>query len=141
LYVVDANVLLYSVDEGSPHHAVAATWLKAALSGQETVGLAWVVMIAFLRVSTHALLFDRPLPIDQATDAVAGWLAWRTVAVLEPGPRHLTKVRGLLAEVGTAGNLVNDAHLAALALEHDAEVVSFDRDFERFEGLRWRLPG
>lgn len=138
--MLDANVLLYAVDGGSPHHSASAAWLKSALAGRETVGLAWTVVIAFLRISTHATLFDRPLQVDDAVDTVSAWLGHPTVAIVEPTPRHLIKVRGLLSEIGTAGNLVNDAHLAALALEHDAQVVSFDRDFARFEGVRWRMP-
>lgn len=138
--LVDANVLLYASDSGSPLHAPARSWFEDALGGVETVALAWTAILAFLRVATSRTVFAQPLTLDEAADQVEDWLAQPTVVVLEPTPRHLGLVRGLLAHTGTAGNLVNDAHLAALALEHGAEVVSFDRDFQRFPGVRLFVP-
>ena len=141
MQVVDANVLVYAVDEDSHHHAPARAWLRAALAGEATIGFAWMVLLAFLRLSTQPNAFSRPLTVDEASDLLERWLGQPTAVCLEPGRRHLSLVRELLLEAGTAGNLVGDAHLAALALEHGAEVVSFDRDFGRFEGVPWRLPG
>ncbi len=138
--VVDANVLLYAVNEDAPHHQAARDWLDAALAGRETVGFAWIVVLAFLRLSTRSGLFPRPLDANQAAEVVEGWLDRPAALVLAPTPRHLGVLRGLLATVGTAGNLVNDAHLAVLAAEHGGEIVSFDRDFGRFSGVRWRSP-
>jgi toxin-antitoxin system PIN domain toxin len=138
--VVDANVLVYATDEDAPLHADARSWLLGAFARPEAIGFAWTVLLAFLRLSTHAGVFPRPLSPKQATDVVERWLGQPTAVLLEPGRRHLSLLRGLLAESGTAGNLVNDAHLAALALEHGATIVSFDRDFGRFEGVPWRLP-
>ncbi len=140
MQIVDANVLVYAVDESSAHHRPAGAWLDAALAGQETLGFTWTVLLAFFRLTTQAALFERPLAVEEAAEAVESWLEQPGVTVVEPTRRHLRLVRGLLTGVGTAGNLVGDAHLAALALEHDAEIVSFDRDFGRFEGLRWRIP-
>jgi uncharacterized protein len=138
--LVDANVLLYAVNEDAPHHPAANAWLDGALAGREPVGFAWVVLLAFLRLSTRAGLFTRPLTTEEATGVVELWLAQPAAIVVHPSERHLGLLRGLLTTTGTAANLVGDAHLAALALEQGAEIVSFDRDFERFEGVRRRAP-
>jgi toxin-antitoxin system PIN domain toxin len=138
--LVDANVLLYAVNEDAPQHDGAHAWLDGALNERETVGLAWIVLLAFLRLTTRVGLFPQPLTLDEAAGAVELWLGQPAAVVVHPSDRHLRLLRGLLAGVGTAANLVADAHLAALALEHGAEIVSFDRDFQRFEGLRWSSP-
>ncbi len=138
---MDANVLLHAVNSDSTEHQRARVWLDAALGGHETVGSTWTVLLAFLRVSTHPTVFGTPLAADKALAVVRSWLAQPTAAIVEPTSRHLGVLGGLLATAGTAGNLVNDAHLAALAVEHAAALVSFDTDFARFEGLDWRrLP-
>lgn len=93
-----------------------------------------------LRLSTRSGLFPRPLRLDEATRVVEVWLGQPATVIVQPTERHLSLLGGLLGTAGTAANLVNDAHLATLALEHGAEIVSFDRDFERFEGVRWRSP-
>jgi hypothetical protein len=138
--IVDANVLLYAVNVASPHHARARAWLDGALAGREPVGFAWTVVLAFVRLATHPVVFERPLTPAEATDVVRAWLAQPPAIVVEPTPRHADLLAALLAEAGTAANLVNDAHLAALALEHDAVLVSFDADFGRFAGLRREVP-
>jgi hypothetical protein len=138
--VVDANVLLYAVNEQAPHHAPARAWLNDTFTKRRTIGFAWVVLLAFLRLSTQPGIFPRPLEPDTAAGAVEQWLAQPSAVVLESGDRHLALLTELLKKVGTAGNLVNDAHLAALALEYRAEVVSFDGDFARFEGVSWHQP-
>ena len=137
---MDANVLLYAVNEDAPHHTAAHSWLDTALSDREPIGFVWVVLLAFFRLSTRSGLFPRPLTLDEASGVVELWLDRPAAVVVHPSERHLSLLRGLLGSVGTAANLVNDAHLATLALEHGAEIVSFDRDFERFEGVRWRSP-
>ncbi|HWP62446.1 MAG TPA: TA system VapC family ribonuclease toxin [Candidatus Binatia bacterium] len=139
--IVDANVLLHAVNEASPRHEAARTSLEAALAGRETVGFAWLALLAFLRLSTHPAVFPRPLEVRDAVDTIRDWLAQPPAVVVGPSGRHLEVLAGLLAETGTAASLVNDAHLAALAVEHDAVLVSFDADFVRFRGLRWEEPG
>ncbi len=138
--LVDANILLYAVNEDAPHHERSRSWLDSALSGAETVGFAWVVLLAFLRLSTRAGVFPAPLTVGQATDVATGWLEQPAAITVEPTPRHLSLLGALLEDSGSAGNLVSDAHLAALALEHRAELVSFDGDFARFEGVSWLRP-
>lgn len=138
--LVDANVLLYAVDEDAPFHSAAISWLDPALAGREAVAFAWTVLLAFVRLSTHPGIFPSPLDPEQAFDVVESWLDQTASIVVDPTVRHLDVLRGLLAPLGTAANLVNDAHLAALAVEHGAEIVSFDADFTRFPGVRWRQP-
>ena len=138
--IVDVNLLLYAVDETSPAHEPARSWLERTLSGPGTVGLPWQVLLAFVRLSTRAAVFAHPLSADEALDIVDGWLAQPAVTVPHPGPRHPAVLRELLAAVGVAGNLVSDAHLAALAVEHGAELCSRDADFTRFPGVKWVDP-
>jgi uncharacterized protein len=139
--VVDANVLLYAVNADAPSHAAARGWLDGALSGADTVGFPWVVLLAFLRLSTHPAVFPRPLDHEHAIAIMRGWLATPGAVVVHPTSRHLDVLAALVDGAGTAANLVNDAHLAALAVEHGAEVISFDADLGRFPGVRWRRPG
>ncbi|MFH0751690.1 MAG: type II toxin-antitoxin system VapC family toxin [Chloroflexota bacterium] len=139
--IVDANVLLYAVNVAAPRHAQARSWLDGALAGREPIGFAWTVLLAFLRLATHPAVFPRPLTASEATDVVRAWLAQPPATVVEPTPRHADLLAGLLAEAGTAANLVGDAHLAALAIEHGAVLVSYDADFGRFAGLRREVPG
>ena len=138
--LVDANLLLYATDERSPRHPAARSWLDDLLSGDEPVAFAWAALLAFLRLSTNPRIFVQPLSMDKAFDVVQGWVTHPCAVIVHPGDRHLTLVRQLLRSVGTAGNLVTDAHLAALAIEHGAELNSCDADFSRFSGLRWVDP-
>lgn len=138
--IVDLNLLLYALDEQSPRHDAASAWLAATLNGRGTVGLPWVVLLGFLRLSTKGAVFARPLAPDEALDVVDGWLAQTVVTIVAPGRRHAAVLRELLGEVGAGGNLVTDAHLAALAIEHGAEICSTDADFSRFPGVRWVDP-
>jgi toxin-antitoxin system PIN domain toxin len=139
--LVDANVLLYAVNADADAHERSRRWLDDALSGGDTVAFSWVALLAFLRLSTKVELFPAPLSIDEAMDRVDAWLAAPSAVVVEPTIRHAAIVRDLLRVVGMGGNLVNDAHLAALSLEHRCGIVSFDNDFSRFPGVEWSLPG
>jgi toxin-antitoxin system PIN domain toxin len=137
----DANVLLYAVDESAHHHASARAWLEAALSGSETIAFCWSALLAFVRLGTRPVVFEDPLSADEALDVVEGWLDQPSATVVNPTPRHTAVLRDLLGPLGAAGNLTSDAHLAALAIEHGAELCSYDADFARFAGLRWSNPG
>src|SRR6476646_9441799 len=133
----DANLLIYAIDENAPEHARARTWLGTTLSGPEPIGVAWLALLAFIRITTNPRVFPNPLQPMKAFEIVEGWLARPNVMVLQPTERHAGILRGLLEPLGTAGNLTSDAHLAALAIEYGAELCSADTDFGRFQGLRW----
>jgi uncharacterized protein len=128
------------LNEDLPGHKKAKSSLEAAISGTETVGLPWIVLLAFLRLTTRTGLFQKPLTVDAAFDLVDAWLQQPSVTVPEPTARHLQTMRDLVSPLGAAGNLTSDAHLAALAIEHGAELCSSDNDFMRFSRLRWRNP-
>lgn len=138
--LVDANLLLYSVDAGSPHHEPARSWLDGELSSDRPTGFAWVVLLAFVRISTNARLYDAPLGVAEAMDHVDAWLGQPHSTVVAPGRRHASLLRTLLAPLGTGANLTSDAHLAALALEHGAVICSADTDFQRFKDVRVENP-
>lgn len=138
--LVDANVLLYAVNVDAEHHERSRRWLDAALSSRDTVAFAWIALLAFVRLATKPGLFPHPLTAEQAMDRVEAWLGAPPAVVVAPTIDHARILRGLLDDVGVGGNLVNDAHLAALALEHRCTIVSFDNDFSRFDGVDWEPP-
>jgi hypothetical protein len=140
MILVDANLLIYAVNADAPLNRKAKSWVESALSARETVGFSWNVLLAFLRLTTRPGLFRRPLPVGTAFDLVASWLDQPSAVIVHPGPRHLQVLRELLLPLGAGGNLTSDAHLAALAIEHRAELCSSDTDFARFKGLKWRNP-
>lgn len=131
----DANLLIYAVNLDLPQHPRARAWLESVLSGSDSVGLPWAVILAFLRVTTNPRIFERPFGIATASRYVDEWLDHPLVKPIVPGPGHWPILRKLLADSGTAGNLTTDAHLAALALEQGYIVHSADNDFKRFPGL------
>jgi toxin-antitoxin system PIN domain toxin len=112
------NLLIYAVNEDAPLNRKAKAWLESAISGPDTVGFSWIVLLAFLRLTTRPGLFRNPLPIETSLDLVASWLDQPSSTVVNAGPRHLRILRELLLPIGTGGNLTSDAHLAALAIEH-----------------------
>ena len=140
MIVPDANLLLYAYDSESPFHLAAARWWATLLSGVEPVGLCPVVVFAFLRLSTHGKVFEHPLTAGEASQRIASWLARPNVRLLVAGPGHVEAVCRLLTRVGTAGNLVTDAQIAALALEYGATVHTADTDFARLTGVSWENP-
>jgi uncharacterized protein len=140
MIVPDINLLLYAYDSDSPFHSKAAAWWQRCLSGAEPVGLAQVVVFGFVRIGTNARVFRNPMTSLEAAEHVRTWQAQPVVQILEPGAEHVAQVLKLLETLGTAGNLVTDAQLAALALEHGAVLHTADADFLRFRGLRWFNP-
>lgn len=141
MILVDANLLLYAEDSLSEHHDGAREWWDAQLSGTKPVGLCWPVLTAFIRIGTNARLHQRPLTLKEAVDRVQSWLGQPCVRFILPTEQHWTIFRRVLREGGNAtGNLVPDAHLAALAIEHNCELYSSDADFARFPGLAWHNP-
>jgi len=138
--LVDANVLLYAEDGSNPRHVAAREWWDARLSGASPVCLCWTVLGAFIRIGTNPRVFEHPLTLDQALSRVQSWLAQPCVRIVQPTDRHWLVFRKLLVEGQAVANLVTDAHLAALAMEHGCELMSTDSDFSRFPGLKWRNP-
>lgn len=138
--IVDLNVLLYAVNSDAVEHERARTWWEHAVNDEDTLGLAWVVLLGFLRLSTNPRVFPRPLAPDVAAAMLDAWLARDNVRVVREKDEHWETLKALLGGTGTAANLTTDAHLAALALSHDAVLVSTDTDFSRFKGLRWENP-
>lgn len=138
--VVDANVLLYAVNADAPHHESSRRWLDSALSGADRVGLAWVPLLAFLRLSTNVSIFPRPLAPQEAAAQVTDWLAAPGAVAIHPTARHAGLLAEMLSAAGAGANLVNDAHLACLALEHRGDVVTYDADFGRFGSVTWHRP-
>ena len=140
MILVDANLLLYAYFPGAQQHERARAWLEVALSSSEPVGLAWSTILAFLRISTNSRVFERPLSAAEAESVVSSWLAEPSVVLVEPGERYWAILRTLLLDAQVTGPLVSDAALAALAIEHGAVLVTTDRDFARFRGLRLLNP-
>jgi uncharacterized protein len=138
--IPDVNILLYAYDVGAPQHTVAREWWETTLSHSFAVGLPWVSTPGFIRISTNRRILDNPLPAGTSIGLVRSWLARPSVQILTPGERHAEILFEILNQLGTAGNLTTDAHLAALAIEYHAELVSTDADFARFPGLRWFNP-
>jgi toxin-antitoxin system PIN domain toxin len=136
----DANLLLYAYDASAPQHARSRQWLEATLSGEEPVGIAWLTVLAFLRISTNPRALAHPLTLAEAAAIVSSWLARPGVTIPAPGPGHWDLLQRVLAGAQARGPLVTDAHLAALAIEHGAQLASADRDFARFQGLRFVNP-
>ena len=140
MIVPDVNLLLYAYNREAPLHNEARNWWVGLINGTERVGIPWAVANSFLRLLTIRGLLTHPATPSQALDFVREWFRQPHVAPLNPGSQHLTLLGQLLAAAGVGGNLVMDAHLAALAMEYQAELHSNDADFARFPGLRWRNP-
>lgn len=140
MILVDANLLLYAVNSAAPHHASARQWLDESLSSVEPVGFAWPVILAFLRIATHPSLFPRPLSPDGAVAKMNAWLAQPTAHIIDAGDQHWERLAESVRLTQSRGNLIQDAHLAALAAEQGATLYSTDADFSRFPGLKWKNP-
>jgi hypothetical protein len=138
--LVDANILLYAEDSLSEHHVAARQWWDEQLSGSEPVALCWPALSAFIRIGTNARLQQRPLTLKEAVARVDSWLQQPCVRLIQPTEEHWPCFQQMLRAGNATGNLVSDAHLAALALEHNCVLHSTDGDFGRFRGLKWRNP-
>lgn len=140
MILIDANLLLYAENKAAPEHSAAKEWWDRQLSETQSIALCWPVLSAFLRIATSTRAFARPLTIDQASDCVESWINRPNVRLIGPTASHWTIFRELLDKGQAGGNLVSDAHLAALAIEHGCELQSTDADFSRFPKLKWRNP-
>ena len=138
--LIDANILLYAEDSKSPHHSKARQWWDDQLFGASTVCLCWTVINAFIRIGTNPRVFKRPLSIDEASNRVQEWFNQPPTRVIVPTEQHWSLMRKLLVDGKATANLVTDAHLAALAIEHGCELHSTDSDFSRFPKLKWKNP-
>lgn len=136
----DLNLVVYAYNRDAHHHERARAWWEHLLNASEPVAVPWVVAIGFVRLMTHRAVLVAPMTAPGAIAHVRAWFAQPNVERIDPGPPHLDVLDKLLAAAGTAGNLTTDAHLAALAIEHQCELHSNDSDFARFPGLRWRNP-
>ena len=140
MILVDANLLIYAHAESLPQHERARTWLDDQLSGTRRVGLPWSSLLAFLRLVTNPRVFERCEPAADAWRQVEKWLRAAPAWVPQETDRHREVLDGLMQTPGMQGNLVPDAHVAALAVEHGLVLCSTDGDFARFAGLRWQNP-
>ena len=138
--LVDANILLYAVDEESPFHAPALTWLQDALNGTRRVGIPWASLIAFARIATNPRALRTPLTVAEAWAFIEDWLDAPTVWIPAPGRGHRTILGRLLRDLDLRANLVSDAALAALCIEHGLQIISADSDFARFNEINWINP-
>jgi hypothetical protein len=140
MILIDANLLIYAYGEGNPHYDAASRWLDHQLQTVPRVGLPWPSLLAFVRLVTNPRAVTHPVPIPTAWTQVEQWLRVPAVWIPAPTERHAQVLGPLLRAHVAHANLVPDAHLAALALEHDLTLCSTDRDFARFPGLRWENP-
>ena len=140
MMLIDANILIYAHVSSFVQHNPARDWLDQQLNGLARVGLPWISLVAFLRLVTNPRVFEQPEPIAEAWQQVRSWLSADTAWVPQPSERHAEIFGKFLALPGVHGNLVPDAHLAALAVEHGLTLYSTDGDFARFEALRWINP-
>jgi len=140
LILVDANILLYAEDSLQSRHQQARAWWDGQLSGSGVVCLCWTVLSAFIRIGTNPRVFEHPLSLEQALARVQSWLDQPCTRVVRPTERHWTVFKQVLTDGQAVANLVTDAHLAALAIEHGCVLASTDSDFARYPKLKWRNP-
>jgi uncharacterized protein len=141
VYLVDVNILLYAVNKRDPHSEAAQAWLDDALNGPvRTVGLPWQNLLGFLRLATNPRMFARPLRILDTWEIVEDWVRRPAAWIPVPGQRHMAHLERMVRSAQPTGNLIHDAHLAALASEHALTIVSADSDFAKFDGVKWMNP-
>ena len=140
MIIPDINLLIYAYVESAPHHKRAKEWWERLLSEQTIVAIPWTVTFGFIRLMTHRQVLEDPVSVEACCDVVEKWFARPNVQPVEPASRHFSIFRSFLSQIHTGGNLVTDAHIAALAVEYSAELHSNDSDFSRFSGLNWVNP-
>ncbi len=140
MILVDANILLYAENSLHSLNRKARTWWDDQLSGRGSVCLCWTVLSAFIRIGTNPRVFEAPLSLEQAVARVQSWLEQPCTRVVRPTDRHWTVFQEMLSDGQAVANLVTDAHLAALAIEHGCRLASTDSDFARFSKLKWMNP-
>ena len=138
--LVDANLLLYAVDERSPHHPASLDWLTSVLNGNRRVALPWLSLSAFLRISTNPRASQEPLTPTQAWELIDHWLAHHLTWIPNPTHCHSDVLGNLVQRYDLRSNMITDAQLAALAIEHGLNVYSADTDFARFSEVDWVNP-
>ena len=136
MILLDANILIYAYSTSSPHHDAARTWLENAIARREELRVSWVGLLAFIRIVTSARLYKAFYSLEEACERIDDLLAMSNVAILQPGDQHWMMLKRVLLKDQATGNLVTDAHLAALATEYGAAVCTNDMDFTRFTGLK-----
>jgi uncharacterized protein len=137
---VDANILLYAENSGSPLNRKALQWWTSALSGNEAVCLCWEVINAFIRIGTNSRVFNNPLSTSEALDRVSSWINQPCARIIHPTAKHWEVFTDMLISGQASANLVSDAHLAALAIEHNCTLYSTDKDFKRFPKIKYKNP-
>jgi len=140
MLIPDVNILVYAYNADSPRYVRAREWWETTLQQPRVVGLPWNTSVGFIRIATQRGISARPMTVQEAVETVRAWLDHPRVRIVTPGERHAEILFDLLLELGVGGNITYDAHLAALAIEYQAELVSTDTDFARFPGLRWFNP-
>ena len=140
MFLVDVNILINAVHKGSPDHLRLATWLDERLRLEEGIGLPWVVLLGFVRITTNPRITEHPFTRNEALAQVGAWLKLLGVEVLHPTGEHARHFEEQCLVAGATGNLVTDARLAALAVEHDCKLASTDADFAKFPAVRWVNP-
>jgi toxin-antitoxin system PIN domain toxin len=138
--IPDVNILVCAYNKDAKQHEAAREWWERTLTQPQPVGLPWVTILGFIRISTQRRIIEHPMFTHDAIKRVRSWLELPNVEIISPGENHSDILFRLIEEVGTAGDLTTDAHLAALAIEHQGQIVSTDADFARFRGLRWFNP-
>lgn len=140
MILIDANLLIYAYDSQSERHNKARRWVEEKLSGAEPVRFAWMTLLAFLRITTSTRILMRPLTVQKSKEVVSSWLEQPQVDILSPTERHWEIMGRMMSDGQAGGELVMDAHLAALAVEHGSVLCSCDKDFSRFDKLNWIDP-
>lgn len=138
--LVDLTLLLAAVNSRAPMHKAARNWWEAKLNGEEKIGLSWLVILGFIRLTTHPKILPEPLLLADAIALIDGWLARPNVQIVQVTPQHWNILQNMLHAVGHGAALTMDAHLACLGIEHDAEIATADEDFSHFPGLKWSNP-